>query len=68
MLLIKRGDSIVKMQEVMEGVGPKFDVKIGAGMEAAKTIGKSEVTAFHRSVLVGGISAGGVDIVAQLFK
>ena len=49
----------------MEGVGPEADVKIRACEHGTNCVGDGEMTTFHRSILIGGISASGTNGITK---
>ena len=53
---------------MVEGIWPKFCIKVGAKEEGSNAIGNGEMGAFDGSILVGGVGTGGTDVVAKSCK
>ena len=64
--LVAGGQGVVDAQPMVKSVGPKTGVEIGTGEESANGIGDDEVTAFDRTILMGGVGAGGAEFIAEL--
>jgi hypothetical protein len=72
---LKRGDStftmnsdIVKTKVVMKGIGPELSIKSSAAKETANGITNVTVTAFNRTILMGGGRSSRFNIVSSLGK
>lgn len=53
---------------MVEGIWPERHAKIGTGKESANSICNREMTAFDRSILMGGMGASGIDGVTKFSK
>jgi hypothetical protein len=61
-------ESIFDSKMSKEGVGPKFDIKVGTVEHGSKRITNRLVSAFNGSILVGTISTSDTDFVAKTFE
>jgi len=53
---------------VVESIRPELDIKISTNKHGSDGIGNSEVAAFHRSILIGGIGTRGSHIITEAFE
>ena len=53
---------------VMEGVRPELDVKIGTVEHSAESIGNGKMSTFNRTVLIGAVRTGWMDLVVEFVE
>ncbi len=63
-----RAERVGDSKEMLKRKGPKLGSEAGTGKHRTQGIADGLVGAFHGTVLVGGISASGTDIVAVLVE
>ena len=63
MILFRNG--IRDPKHVIERVGPKFDIQIRTNKESTYSAADCSVSAFNRTILVGGVSASRMDSVVK---
>jgi hypothetical protein len=59
---------IVKANVMVERIGPKVGAKVGTGGHGTESVANGLMRAFTRAVLVRGVRAGQLDLVAKVTK